>query len=120
MKFNLIGFSDKQVTAKNRTCIIHQGTTLIPHTEQPDLLFCPLCGTSYQPKDTAVNERFNPKFGPSNKTAIVTAKKKKKYYDKSGNEITDPTLIQDILQGVTVISYHEQIEGTDSTIVKRK
>jgi hypothetical protein len=36
---------------------------------------------------------------------IITGnKKQKKYYDKQGNEINDPTLIQDIQRGATVYS----------------
>jgi hypothetical protein len=44
---------------------------------------------------------------------IISAKKKKKYYDKNGNLITDHTLIQDIQQGKTVISYHEEKSSED-------
>jgi len=48
-------------------------------------------------------------------------KKKRKYYDKFGNEITDQTLIQDVLQGKTVISYHEEKSGEkDKPVVVKK
>ena len=46
-------------------------------------------------------------------TKIITAKKKKKFFDQQGNEINDPTLINDILQGKTVIKYHEQKSGRE-------
>ena len=39
---------------------------------------------------------------------VITAKKKKKCYDKQGNLITDETLLQDIASGKTVISYSEE------------
>lgn len=52
---------------------------------------------------------------------IITAKtKKKKYYDKQGNLITNPDLIQDIKQGKTVIRYDEKKSGKESSHIVRK
>jgi hypothetical protein len=35
-------------------------------------------------------------------------RKRKKYYDNHGNEITDETLLQGVARGATVYRYHEQ------------
>lgn len=77
---------------------------------------CPQCGTTYLPKDTISEENFEPKFDSNNKTRIFTAKKKKKYYDKQGNEINDETLLNDIAQGSKVIYYNEVKSGEDTII----
>jgi hypothetical protein len=53
------------------------------------------------PRDTISEERFDAQVGPTDKSMIVSGKKKKKYYDKQGNLITDPELIKDIRQGKT-------------------
>ena len=59
-------------------------------------------------------------FGPGlQQTKIITPKKKKKYYDQSGREITDPTLFNDIMQGKTVISYHEEKSGKERHVIKK-
>jgi hypothetical protein len=76
------------------------------------MLLCPQCGYSYKIEDTTTEENFEPKFDSKNKTRIITAKKKKKYYDQQGNLITDETLIQDVARGATIYRYHEQkVEG---------
>jgi hypothetical protein len=50
------------------------------------------------------------KHGQQGQTAIITGKKtSKKYYDKSGNLVTDKDLIDLIQQGANLISYHEQM-----------
>ena len=107
-KVNIIGFNFQRPFTNNKTCVIHPGTVLIPKIDQPDMLWCPFCGQSYLDKESETTENITTPFGPhSNKSAIITSRKKKKYFDKLGNEITDPTLIQDIMQGATVISYEE-------------
>lgn len=50
----------------------------------------------------------------------MTPKKKKKYYDKQGNEINDETLLKDIARGVKVIRYHEQKSGKERHHIVRK
>ena len=52
---------------------------------------------------------------------IITSKSKnRKYYDKLGNLITDPDLIQDIIsKGINVISYHEQKPSEDFRTKKK-
>jgi hypothetical protein len=62
--------------------LIHPGVILIPKKDERDILWCPECGTPYSEKDTGAEERFNPEEGPTNQTRIITARKKKKYYDK--------------------------------------
>ena len=69
----------------------------------------------YAEKDTAKDERFIPESGPQSKTRIITGKMKKKYYDQSGNVITDEDLIADIQRGATVISYKEEKSGEEIT-----
>jgi hypothetical protein len=70
-------------------------------------------------KDTVPDEGIKSKHNKQT-TQIISGKgRKKKYYDKRGNEITDETLLADIAKGVTVISYREdKVEG-DSRKPKR-
>jgi hypothetical protein len=114
--FNLIGFnfnsSDPYIPSK--TCVIHYGTPLISKRDEPGVLWCPECGMRYSEKDTGTDEAMKGKFkGPNQKSQIISAKKKKKYYDKQGNIINDPDLIADIERGATVISYHEEKHGEE-------
>jgi len=78
--------------------------------DESDIFRCCECGgIGYKQDDSLIEEQIHSKFGPSsNKTKIVQRKKKKKYYDDNGTEIKDPTLIQDIMQGKTVVYYNEQ------------
>jgi DNA-directed RNA polymerase subunit M/transcription elongation factor TFIIS len=132
-KFNIIGFNfprdrrypwqkDGWVMPEKiyRTCPIHHGI-LLPKKGEIGVLICLECGTEYSEKDTGIEERFKAEFGPrSNQTKIVTAKKrKKKYYDKNGNLITDPTLIQDIQRGANVISYKEEKLGENKNVIRK-
>ena len=49
---------------------------------------------------------------------IISARtKKKKYYDKQGNLITDETLIADIQRAATVYKYQEEKSGEDKIII---
>jgi hypothetical protein len=70
-------------------------------------LWCCRCGTSNLPKDTATEEKFEPTASPKSQTKIISAKSKKKYYDKQGNLINDEQLLKDIANGKVVISYNE-------------
>lgn len=103
--FNIIGFSSIPPT-KYRHCVFHPARRLIQDLQDPDKLFCPECGNSFLPNETTPEGTYQSKFGPQ-QSKIITAKKKKKYYDKQGNEINDPDLIQEIEQGANVISYKE-------------
>jgi hypothetical protein len=111
-KFNLIGFnfnsSDPYIPTK--TCVIHYGTPLISKRDELGVLWCPECGMRYSEKDTATDEDIKGKFkGPNQKSQIISAKKKKKrYFDKNGNEITDETLLNDIARGATVYKYQRK------------
>ena len=120
-KFNLIGFNFPKDRIEYKHCVIHEGSRLIQSIEDPTLLLCPECGTNYLEKDTASDETIHSMFGPTgSKPTIIQAKKVKKYYDDSGNEITDETLIGDIKRGAHVISYHEQKSGNEKTVIKRR
>jgi hypothetical protein len=83
------------------------------------MLMCPLCGTSYLPKDSISEERFDPSVTPKTQTRIITPKKSKKSFDKQGNEINDEQLLKDIANGANVISYTEVKSGKERTVVKR-
>jgi hypothetical protein len=122
MKFNIIGFGNNFSNIqpdKWKHCIVHPGTRLISKLDEPGVLMCPLCGTPYAPKDTISDENFEPTSGPSNKTKIITAKKKKKQYDSEGHEINDEQLLKDIARGVRVIKYTEIKSGEGITIGTR-
>lgn len=95
-------------TIEYKHCVFHPGIRLIPKKDEPDMLWCPKCGTPYQEKDTASEEDFEPTASPQSKTRIISPKKKKRYFDDSGNEITDPDLISLVQHGMHVIKYHEQ------------
>jgi hypothetical protein len=107
MKFNIIGFSNYE-NKENKHCVHHQGTRLIQDLYDPDKLFCPTCGVSYLPKDTGIDEKVKIRHSPEGQQSrIISPKKKKKYYDKQGHEITDPSVIADIQSGKTIIYYNE-------------
>ena len=110
-KFNIVGFGihGSSPWKPTKHCIIHVGTALVSKLDEPGVLWCPQCGMPYKEEDTAKEERFVPESGPSNRPQIISAKNKsKKYYDKQGNEINDPDLIEEIKRGMNVISYHEE------------
>jgi len=113
-KFNLIGFNfprPGEHPEEYRTCLIHPGYRLIPKQDEPGMLWCPKCGTPYPENEALKDEKMKGKF--SKQTKIISAKKKKKYYDKQGNEINDETLLKDIARGATVYSYHEEKSGKE-------
>ena len=121
MKFNIIGFdfpnSIRIPADKYKHCVVHPGSRLISKPDEPGMLMCPLCGTSYLPKDTISEERFDPSATPKTQTRIFTPKKQKKYYDQSGNEINDETLLKDIARGANVIRYYEDKQGQEYHVV---
>jgi hypothetical protein len=121
-RFNLFGFNFTRYSTippeKWKHCTIHQGTRLISKLDEPGVLWCPLCGTTYLPKDTTTDERIKPKH-TKQQTKIVQAKKQKKYFDDKGNEINDELLLKDIANGANVISYHEQKSGKERYVVRK-
>ena len=125
-KFNIIGFRPVPSSPWRPTlhCVIHPGTRLVhmQGDEDPNIFRCCECGgIGYKQDEGLADEQIHSKFGPSsNKTKIVQPKRKKKYYDDNGTEINDPTLIQDIKQGKTVVYYNEQKSGEDKPHVVRK
>jgi len=79
---------------------------------------CFTCGYSSLIDETPNQEGISIKHDKQ-QTAIVSGKSKKKYFDQKGTEINDPDLIQDIMQGAHVISYHEEKHGEDTTIDRK-
>jgi len=122
MRFNLIGFDFQRSSIipphKYKHCPVHPGTRVISKLDEPGVLYCPMCGTRYLEKETSPEEKIKPKH-KGQQTRIVQAKKKKKYYDKLGNEINDEQLLKDVSNGATVISYQEQKSGTEHHVVQR-
>lgn len=122
-KFNIIGFGLQNYSTippdKYKHCVVHPGTRLISKLDDPGVLMCPQCGTTYLPKDSISEENFEPTSSPKTQTRIMTPKKSKKHYDKQGNEINDETLLKDITRGVNVIKYHEQKSGKERHVVHK-
>jgi hypothetical protein len=50
---------------------------------------------------------------------VISGKKKSKFYDDNGNEVNDEPLLRNILQGVKVIVYHEDIQGEEYHVVRK-
>jgi len=116
-RFNIVGFSNYE-PVKHKHCIFCTGRRLQPDPHDNDKLMCFTCGYSVLAEEAPNDENISIKHDKQ-QTRIVSGKGKKRYYDKSGNEINDEQLIQDIQQGAHVISYHEQKQGEDTTIDKR-
>lgn len=110
-KYNIIGFGTEDII-EYKHCVYDIGVRLIKVKGQ---LLCPKCGYTYKKEET-VNEQAIESQHQKQQTRIVSGKGKRKYYDKSGNEINDPDLIQDIQQGANVISYHEEKHAEDTYI----
>ena len=122
MKFNIIGFGmnySNVDTSKWKHCVVHPAMRLVSKLDEPGVLWCPQCGTSYQPNHTTIDEIFEPNASPKSQTKIFTAKKTKKYYDKQGNEINDPQVLKDMASGKTIISYREYKTAGDPRKPKR-
>lgn len=77
-------------------------------------LMCPRCGGPYTEIEAPTEEGIKGKFSGKTEPRIISARSKKKYYDKQGNLITDPDLIDDIQRGANVIEYHEYKQGEDT------
>jgi len=120
--FNIFGFDRHKIdNTTYRYCSIHSYKRLIESKTDPTLLFCPECGSEFKIEDTVAEEKISSMFGPgSSKPTIIQGKKKKRYFDDSGNEINDQTLINDIQRAVHVIRYHEEKSGEERVSVKRK
>ena len=103
-RFNIIGFGTEDIV-EYKHCPLDPGVRLIKIKGD---LKCPTCGYIYT-KEEAPNEEGVSIKHNKQQTAIISGKGKRKYYDKSGNEINDPDLIQDIQQGANVISYNEEL-----------
>ncbi|HEU4469207.1 MAG TPA: hypothetical protein VFR61_09265 [Nitrososphaeraceae archaeon] len=103
-KYNIIGFGFENIT-EYRHCPLDPGVRLIKIKGD---LKCPTCGYTYKKEEVPNEEGVTIKHNKQ-QTAIISGKGKRKYYDKSGNEINDPDLIQDIQQGANVISYREEL-----------
>jgi hypothetical protein len=113
-RFNIIGFSnsDSSNWRPKKSCPIHH-CVLVPKRKDDDTgwesgLFCPMCGSHYTEKEAGTDEAIKGKFKGRTKPMIITGKKKKRFYDKQGNLITDPNIIDLIKTGATVYRYHEQ------------
>jgi len=123
MKFNMFGFSMSSPWHTTKHCVIHRGTRLIPkRNESGEIepgLMCPTCGTSYKEHEAAAEEQMKGKFAGKQETKIISAKKKRKYYDKQGNEINDEQLLKDIANGKVVLYYNEQKSGEDKPVSVR-
>jgi hypothetical protein len=74
---------------------------------------CPRCGSRFTQNEQAAgvaptDEAIKGKFKGQTKPMIISGKKtKKNYFDKQGNLITDPDIIDLIKKGANVISYRE-------------
>jgi hypothetical protein len=117
-KYNIIGCNfNQQDRTEYKQYVIHVGRRLVPKPDAPGVLWCTNCGWSYLEKEAPSEEQLRTKFAVGHKTRILTAKtRRKKYYDKQGNEITDPDLIANIQRGPNVISYHEE-KSREGTII---
>ena len=102
-KYNIIGFGSEDII-EYKQCPLDIGVRLIKVKGE---LRCPTCGYTYK-KEEAINEDTIQPQHAKQQTTIISGKRNKKYYDKSGNLITDPDLIAEIQKGATVISYHEE------------
>ena len=105
-KFNIVGLGSENLT-EYKHCPLDPSVRLIRIKGE---LKCPTCGYIYR-KEEAVNEQAIQSKHAKQQTVIVSGKRKKRYYDKQGNEINDPDLIADIQRGANVISYHEEKQG---------
>lgn len=123
MRFNIIGFdfpnSSRITPDKYKHCVVHPGSRLISKPDEPGMLMCPLCGTSYLPKDSISEERFDPSVTPKTQTRIITPTKSKKSLINRLMKLMMNTT-QNIANGANVISYTEVKSGKERTVVKRR
>lgn len=94
---------------------------MIPWREEQGMLICPDCGCRWAEKGApALTDEAIAGVHKKQQTKIVQGTKKKKFFSKQGDLITDETLIQDVLQGKNVISYKETKSGSDKPVVVKK
>jgi hypothetical protein len=129
-RFNLIGFNFSYVdTATYRKCSIHPYRRLKVSKTDPNVLFCPECGSEWplNIKDTITEQGVKSDIpaGTDSGTKIVQAKKKKRFLDSMGNSIPadDKDALQDMSGGKRIVYYREDKvaggqESMDSYIVK--
>jgi hypothetical protein len=113
-RFNLIGFDRYKIDNKTyRHCSIHPYKRLLASKTDPDLLFCPECGSEYPVNDTIKEQDVLtdvPPSGNSNSgTKIISARKKRKYYDSFGALIPDDDFdaLHDMQGGRRIVYYRE-------------
>jgi rubredoxin len=100
--YNIIGFGSESIT-EYKHCPLDPGTRLIKIKGE---LRCPKCGYVFREEEAPNEEGVTIKH-KQHRTEIISGKRNKKHYDKSGNLINDPDMIQEIQRGNTFISYHE-------------
>ena len=125
-RFNLIGFSFSNSSNSyedHKHCSIHNGSRLLKDEQDPDLWFCPQCGTRYKISETVEDQDIQSNLSPtnSNVTKIISGKKKtKKHYDSFGALIPeDPDMQNLIARGYKIISYHEQKSDSGNKFVRK-
>jgi hypothetical protein len=90
-----------------RHCIYHPGTRLKQNKDYK--LECPKCGFIYLENEAPNEEGIQFQHSNKQQPRIISAKSnKKKYYDKQGNLITDPSLIRLAKEGKNILYYNEQ------------
>lgn len=128
-KWNIIGFNfGKRYkwqddgwdgSTEYRHCPFHTGTRLIRKRDEPNVLQCPSCGSTYLENEAPNEEGIQVKH-TKQQTKIIQPKKKKKYYDEKGNEINDEQLLKDIANGARVIKYNEEKSGENKPHLVRR
>jgi hypothetical protein len=116
-RFNLIGFNFPHSSTwhPKKTCPWHH-VTLIPKQNdkgeyETGFLVCTQCGSTFaeHTNEAPTEDTLHLKYKKT-KPQIISARKKKKYYDQQGNKINpeDKEIMQDIASGKKVISYREE------------
>ena len=141
-RFNIIGFGYDWDNARNpkqyierRCCKMCLGIGLIKKKDEPGIEMCPHCGSEWKDpdyqgeaaelenalsKEAIADEIVTGRHRKQQARIISGRNRKKKYYDDSGNEITDPDLIADVKRGMHVIRYNEEKSGEDKPHIVRK
>jgi hypothetical protein len=126
-RFNIIGFGNASSPWHPRkTCPMHHAVLVPKRNEsgdyEPGMLQCPLCGSTYSEKEAPNQEGISVKHGQQGQTAIISGKRKKRYFDKQGNEINpdDKDTLDLIRQGYNITYYHEEKTEDNRPGTKRK